>query len=170
MNSLVGLSLEYNQLESIPAAISALENLLELNLGNNNLTILPNEIGEIGLEHLNVQSNQLVDLPIFDDGLLNLLADDNQFTSFPSNILKAKNLNVLGFALNEAENLPLELAELEYPQILWLTEGTEDSNSELIKLLKKKKGKFKLELYSEDGYSGERTLYGNSLNTMMFWH
>jgi len=96
------LNLSRNFLDSIPSSIVYLDNLIELNLSNNNLTgEIPPEIGDLtNLTTLKLYSNQLIgEIPPEIGDLTNLtelLLFDNQLTgSIPSEIGTLTNLNRL---------------------------------------------------------------------------
>lgn len=171
------LVLAGNELTTIPESISKLKSLKMLDLQDNQLVTLPDGIGELSnLEELDLQSNKIDRLPESLEGLTALwfldlrqnnlskmpssfnlplltvcLLDVNKFSEFPVSIYQSKNLNILGFSLNPIIELPHELAQM--PVINWLlySEDAKENNKDLIKMLKKKKGKFEFSWIPDPG-------------------
>ena len=85
------LNLASNQLTSLPDSIGNLKGLGKLHLGSNQLTSLPDSIGKLtSLNTLNVERNQLTSLPVSIGeltGLVVLRLCDNQLISLPESIL-----------------------------------------------------------------------------------
>jgi len=95
LTSLQGLNLESNQLTSLPDAIGNLANLEWLHLDGNQLTSLPDAIGNLAnLKLLYLQNNQLTSLPDAIGNLTNLKwlhLQNNQLTSLPDAIEEMEN-------------------------------------------------------------------------------
>ena len=88
----------------------------DLNLSNNNINVLPKEVGElINLKLLWVSSNQIESLPS-EIGNLNkleaLFINDNQLIILPSEICKLKGLTTLSISRNQLKTLPSEFGNL----------------------------------------------------------
>ena len=110
------LLLDNNQLTSLPDSIGQLTKLYILWLGNNQLTSLPNSIGQLTkLRRLSLENNQLTSLPKSFGGLTNLRDLDignNQLTSLPDSIGQLTNLNYLSLKNNQLTSLPNSIGQL----------------------------------------------------------
>ncbi len=113
---LSSLYLGDNQLTALPAEIGNLTALKDLDLGDNQLTSLPLEIWNLTtLRSLDLSSNQLTSLPA-EIGNLTALTDlnlhDNQLTALPTEIWNMSTLIYLGLSSNQLTTLPAEIGNL----------------------------------------------------------
>ena len=110
------LDLSDNQLTSLPESIGDLAQLKELDLGNNQLTSLPERIGDLAqLKELYLDNNQLTSLPerIGDLAQLKELdLSDNQLTSLPERIGDLAQLEELDLSNNQLTSLPERIGDL----------------------------------------------------------
>jgi internalin A len=94
----------------------------EINLENNQLTILPSEITEMKyLERLNLCHNQLTQLPSNIKNLQNLTGlwlHNNQLYELPTEISTLKNLKELDLSKNQFKHFPKSLLDLNL-DIVW---------------------------------------------------
>jgi hypothetical protein len=108
--SLVELNLGANQLTSLPEAVRGMVSLETLYLYRNQLTSLPEEVGGmVSLETLNLYRNQLTSLPEGVRGMVSLETLDlegNQLTSLPEGVGGMVSLQGLGLAENQLTSLP----------------------------------------------------------------
>ena len=92
------LNLRYNQVTTIPQEIGNLNNLQELNLSNNQLTTIPQEIGNlINLRYIHLYNNQLTSIPQEIGNLINLqllYLHNNQLTTIPQEIKDIPNITI----------------------------------------------------------------------------
>lgn len=109
-------------------------NLKLLDLGNNNLTAIPEEIGDlINLQILNLDNNKLTKVPKAIGKLRNLQIlnlGNNKITELPKEIGNLKNLQTLGLYRNKLTEIPKKTEQLTNLKILHL------GNNELIKIPK----------------------------------
>ena len=112
----IELNLGDNQLTSLPAEIGQLTSLRELNLRGNQLTSLPAEIWRLtSLQVLGLARNQLTSLPA-DIGRLTSLRElflqHNQLTSVPADIWQLTSLRELWLNSNQLTSVPAAIGEL----------------------------------------------------------
>jgi Leucine-rich repeat (LRR) protein len=116
LSSLRQLSLNSNQLDSLPAELRDLPNLRQLSLDNNLLETLPPEIGNLAaLELLSLAGNHLTALPpeIGQLSRLNRLKlGGNQLATLPDEIANLQSLVYLDLSFNNFRHLPTSLAAL----------------------------------------------------------
>jgi small GTP-binding protein len=116
------LSLELNQLTTLPPEIWQLTNLTELYLWGNQLTTLPPEIGQLtNLTALSLDSNQLTTLPPeigYLTNLTGLFLGDNHLTTLPPEIGQLSNLTKLHLSNNQLTTLSPEIGKLTNLKIL----------------------------------------------------
>jgi predicted ATPase len=100
---LTSLNLSDNQLTTLPDSLGQLTQLTSLNLSDNQLTTLPDSLGQLTqLTSLNLSNNQLTSLP---DSLINLKQiqnlnlNRNLLTVFPNIIIHLKQLKILSFGV-----------------------------------------------------------------------
>lgn len=117
------LSLDHCGLDSLPATIAQLTNLKELGLQGNKLRQMPNIWKMTNLRVLNIANNQLTVLPE-DIGRLThletLAAYNNKLTQLPASIGRLANLQLVSLQANQLEQLPEELGKLRKLQSLFL--------------------------------------------------
>ena len=98
LENLMKLDLGYNNIESLPSDIlSTLTNLSCLNLEHNQISILPETIGQLPLFALDFSSNLLTVLP-------DAIGDINPFNGW----------KLLDFRFNQLNSLPLDICNIEY--------------------------------------------------------
>jgi Leucine-rich repeat (LRR) protein len=119
------LNLNDNQLTTLPDSIGNLTNLEKLILDNNQLTTLPNSIGNLtNLETLFLDNNQLTTtLPDSIENLTNLedlYLDNNQLTILPDSIGNLTNLETLDLKHNQLTILPDSIGNLTNLEFLYL--------------------------------------------------
>lgn len=110
------LNLEGNNLTSLPESIGDLTNLTILRLNHNKLTSLPESIGNLTkLSRLYLNHNELTSLPESISNLTNLIwldLDDNKLTSLPKSIDNLTNLIWLYLKSNKLTSLPESIGNL----------------------------------------------------------
>ena len=116
LGCLTKLDLGYNNLTIIPSEIGKLTSLTKLYLYYNKLTNLPSEIGKlINLTELNLGVNYLTNLPSEIGNLTNLdrlSLSCNQLTNIPSEIGNLTSLTKLYLYCNQLTNIPSEISNL----------------------------------------------------------
>lgn len=125
--NLTELDLSYNFLTILPSEIGKLTNLTTLDLSHNRLTTLPSEIGKLtNLTTLNISGNNLKTLP-FDIGKLSNLTSlnlsNNKLTTLPVDICKLSNLTALDLSFNYLTALPPEIGKLTNLTLLYLSKN-----------------------------------------------
>lgn len=114
------LDLEGEGLQRLPDDIDRLNNtdITSLNLSNNQLTFLPDSIGNLRkLEELYVSGNQLISLPESICNLKNLyllVVDRNQIVSIPERIGDLHNLTTLFMNNNQIVSIPESIEHLQF--------------------------------------------------------
>jgi Leucine-rich repeat (LRR) protein len=116
LNHLRRLDLFNNQLTSLPESIGNLRELRKLELRFNQLTVLPPEIGNLrSLKELDLQNNQLTSLPAEIGNLRELRKLDlfrNRLTSLPAEIGNLRELRKLDLFRNRLTSLPPEIGNI----------------------------------------------------------
>jgi Leucine-rich repeat (LRR) protein len=111
------LSLSRNQLTTLPESIGELVNLTYLNLYHNQLQVIPESIGKlVNLTYLDLSYNQLTALPEPIGNLINLTnlyLHDNQLTLLPESIGKLVNLRHLYLYGNQLTTLPKSILNIK---------------------------------------------------------
>ena len=110
------LNLSGNQITSLPESIGNLNNLRWLSLVNNQLTCLPENIGKLSnLKELHLEDNRLTSLPK-NIGKLNnlqeLYLENNQLKSIPESLGNIKNLEKLYLENNQLKSIPENIGNL----------------------------------------------------------
>ena len=115
--NLVNLNIHNINLPMIPFKISNVHNLTNLQLDHNGLQYLPDEIGELsGLQWLSVNSNLLKSLPPSIGKLYNLMhlsVNRNELLILPSEIGNLRNLERLCAHKNYLIKIPNEILNLQ---------------------------------------------------------
>ena len=110
------LSLEFNELTTLPESFENLTTLTDLRLGGNQLTTLPKSIGNLtNLTTLNLYSNRLTTLPESLGKLTNLTwlnLNANQLTTLPESFGNLTNLTRLYLRKNQLTTLPESIENL----------------------------------------------------------
>jgi len=113
---LIKLNLGNNKLSSLPPEIGNLKSLSHLFLNNNNLVNFPHCIGDlIHLKQLEMGGNELINIS---DKICNLIdletlsLKSNQLTELPYDVGKLKNLKNLYLSYNKITYLPKTIANL----------------------------------------------------------
>jgi Leucine-rich repeat (LRR) protein len=134
------LNLYENQLRSIDGiGILGKTPLEDLNLGGNQLTTLPPDMGDLSnLKTLWLDDNHLADFPIVlcsIKSLEELRMSGNQLHFIPQSINALSNLKTLALDNNKIEDFPMGILELPHLENLWLRQNLlrelPDSLSEL---------------------------------------
>jgi Leucine-rich repeat (LRR) protein len=117
IHTLTSLNFSYNQLTSIPNEIGQLSSLEHLYLNNNQLTSIPNEIGQLrSLKGLDLDHNQLTSIPNEIGqlkSLKHLFLNYNQLTSIPNEIGHMRSLKYMYLRNNLRSSIPMEIWRLE---------------------------------------------------------
>jgi Leucine-rich repeat (LRR) protein len=118
------LVLRGRKLDSIPAVIFGMKNLVHLDLSRNRIDSLPSEIGNLtALKHLELSGNRLEFLPEEIGKLSSLQTlglNRNLIRQLPPSIGDLSELEVLELWDNELEDVPDELSKLQNLQLLEL--------------------------------------------------
>ncbi|XP_043923420.1 protein scribble homolog isoform X12 [Protopterus annectens] len=134
------LDLGSNELEVLPDTLGALPNLRELWLDRNQLSALPPELGNLRhLVCLDISENKLEQLPNEISGLValtDLLLSQNLVETIPDGIGRLKQLSILKVDQNRIMQLPESIGDCENLTELILTEN-------LLMTLPKSVGKLK---------------------------
>ena len=116
LRSLIYIWLNNNNLVSIPPEIGQLRNLTCLLLNNNNLTSIPPEIRQLtNLEQLFLECNNLISIPSEMGqvrSLTYLSLKNNLLTSIPYEIGQLGNLTILHLSRNNLTSIPPEIGQL----------------------------------------------------------
>lgn len=118
------LVLRSRKLDSIPAEIFRMKNLIHLDLSRNRIDSIPPEIGQLNrLEHLELSNNRLEALPEEIGRLTSLRylgLNRNLVRQLPPTIGDLSELEVLELWDNELEDVPDEIAKLQNLRLLEL--------------------------------------------------
>nr|XP_055068787.1 leucine-rich repeat-containing protein 40 [Misgurnus anguillicaudatus] len=122
LSALVVLDIHDNQLSSLPESIGELEQLQKLILSHNKLTDLPAGLWRLtNLRCLHLQQNQMERLPQ-DLGQLIHLDDfdvsNNQLTDIPESLSKLTNLVKLNLSCNRLKSLPPAISQMKNIRML----------------------------------------------------
>ncbi|HRN78018.1 MAG TPA: leucine-rich repeat domain-containing protein [Candidatus Dependentiae bacterium] len=119
------LNLSGNQITTIPDAIGNLANLKALNLNNNQIPTIPDAIGNLtNLESLYLPGNQITIIPDAIGNLTNLQWFDlsgNQITTIPDAIGNLTNLKALNLNNNQIPTIPDAIGNLANLKALYLS-------------------------------------------------
>ncbi len=117
ISTLTELNLQSNNLSELPESIGQLHNLTVINLEDNNLVSLPKSIVKLqSLTALDLESNNLRCLPETIGKLRNLNylgLSENNLTCLPETIGKLQNLDYLGLSENSLTRLPESIIQLK---------------------------------------------------------
>ncbi|OJJ23927.1 hypothetical protein BKI52_06140 [marine bacterium AO1-C] len=157
MEKLTQLDLQENYLQSLPPGIGLMDNLQTLNIRSNWLSEFPAELCELDpLETLDVSFNKIATLPTDIVALLQLKKlylnnnclqqlpvlpaslevldlNNNQFESFPQEILSLPHLQILKIQQNPFNEIPEAIGQLTNLKELWISKA--QNNTELEKWL-----------------------------------
>ena len=159
------LNLEGNQIKHIPRWLSSLDSLEEINLNFNKLNLkrrdirrlakvedvllagngiksLPNNIGILSCESLNLSKNQLSSLPKSFAKLKQaryLIFYDNAFETIPEELAGFKNLKHLDFYKNKITEIPEFVGNMDNLQQLFLSFNQIDKIPDTLRNLKRLK-------------------------------
>lgn len=110
------LELKNNNMQYLPASISKLLKLREINASNNLLVSIPSEIGDLsGLEILDVSHNYIKELPLSFGNLQKLKIfriTNNHLTNLPDRFIALRNLTTLELGMNNLSSLPKSIGML----------------------------------------------------------
>ncbi|MGB5701092.1 leucine-rich repeat domain-containing protein [Muriicola sp.] len=123
-DNVVELRLNNQNLDILPLEIGQLSNLQRLNLNNNHFVTIPSEIGQLKiLEDLIIFNNQLVSIPATIGELSELTylqLTSNELTFLPEEIGKLSNLQELELDGNELTTIPASIGELSNLENIYL--------------------------------------------------
>ncbi len=124
-DEIIELNLSNESISILPTEMGQLTNLISLDVGQNQLTELPSEIGQLtNLASLSLDNNRLTSL-LPEIGQLTNLTDltlfENQLTSLPAEIGQLTNLTSLSVNDNQLTELPPEIGQLRDLVILSLS-------------------------------------------------
>jgi hypothetical protein len=109
------LDVGYNNLTQLPVEIGQLTQLTTLDLNSNNITQLPVEIGQLThLTTLDLNSNNITQLPVEMGQLTQLTAlylSSNKLTKMPVEIVQFTQLTTLDLSFNNLTQLPVEIGQ-----------------------------------------------------------
>ncbi|CAF0783025.1 unnamed protein product [Adineta ricciae] len=115
------LSLNDNELQTIPSQIGLMVNLKNLSLRNNQLNQLPDCFSQLKkLENIQLGQNQLCTLPTSFanlSGLRQLTLCNNKFTTIPDSLLKLSNLQLLDLSGNQITEIPDQIQTLQVDEL-----------------------------------------------------
>ncbi len=122
------ISLRNNNLSgSLPQSIENLENLYLVDLAANGITDLPDDLGNLPIEVLNLGGNQLTTFPIAIKKFTNLktlFLDQNQMTgTLPEELNHLTNLTRLNLNLNEFSGEFPSIRDLSLLEYLYMTDN-----------------------------------------------
>lgn len=116
LSMLRNLDVGQNKLEFLPENIGDLNQLLFLSLYGNELTTLPDSISQMGeLVSLGINQNKITTLPDTIGNLKKLqylYADNNELTKLPDGISELTLLRLIDFSHNKLEALPVNIGNL----------------------------------------------------------
>jgi Leucine-rich repeat (LRR) protein len=116
MTGLTELFLDDNRLVQIAPELCRLPNILNLQLNNNCISILPDNLLEFTrLKYLGLGKNEFTSFPVRVcdiDSLENLILDENGLTEVPDDIQKLDRLKVFSLAINKLSSLPDAFANM----------------------------------------------------------
>jgi len=125
LSNLTQLVLRNNQITVIPEAIGQLSNLTQLDLGDNQITVIPEAIGQLSnLTQLNLIFNQITVIPEAIGQLSNLTLlnlGGNQITVIPEAIGQLSNLTELDLSSNQITVIPEAIGQLSNLTDLYLS-------------------------------------------------
>jgi len=124
LSSLHILELASNRLEVLPATFGNLTNIAKLNLECNRLRRIPETLSRLTIKTLNLNSNELVNLPHCIGQMPNLKSlsvNDNRLKYLPGDITASKTLAQLHVCNNRLMELPDDIGKIG-PSLtnLWL--------------------------------------------------
>jgi Leucine-rich repeat (LRR) protein len=109
---ITALALEGKKIKKISKSITIFKFLEMLDLSNNQLTLLPNEIVNLGsLKELILDGNRMTSIPLLPT-LNRLYVSMNKLRSIPDTVWKLQNLQYLDFSDNRISNVPEEIDRL----------------------------------------------------------
>ncbi|CAF2404439.1 unnamed protein product [Rotaria sp. Silwood2] len=115
------LSVNDNELQTIPMEISLMVNLKNLSLRNNQIVQLPDCFGQLKkLENIQLGQNQLRSLPSSFanlSSLRQLIISNNRFTTIPESILKLTNLQLLDLSSNQITQIPDQIQTIQVDEL-----------------------------------------------------
>jgi len=123
-DSLEEITLNYNQLRLTKADIRHLSNVKQILIGGNGLEKLPNNIGRLHCESLNLGKNKLHSLPRSFGRLSHLrhvIFYENEFTEIPEVLADFKELKHMDFYKNNLTQIPEFVGNMESLQQLFLS-------------------------------------------------
>lgn len=136
LSSLLSLHLSHNKIAVIHS-LQALNNLLILSIDNNELITLPSTVGMLSsLVELNASNNYISSLPQEITQLHNLRVlylRGNQLAELPTDMDRLESLEVLDLSLNKLKEIPANLFKIKKLKTLYLT-GNDFKEKDILKL------------------------------------
>lgn len=124
LDSLEEITLNYNQLKLTNADIRHLSKAKQIIIGGNGFERLPNNIGQLRCESLNLGKNKLHSLPRSFGRLCHLkhvIFYENEFAEIPEVLADCKELKHLDFYKNNITQIPDFVGDMECLQQLFLS-------------------------------------------------
>ncbi|KAK3610234.1 hypothetical protein CHS0354_022287 [Potamilus streckersoni] len=116
LSDLIELCLQNNEITELPDSIGDLHNLEILDVRDNHLTALPGRVGNItSLKKLQISSNKIKKLPKEIGNLKNLTtleALKNELSYIPLQLASCENLTILSLDRNFLQTLPRQICQL----------------------------------------------------------
>ena len=142
LDSLEEITLNFNQLKLNRADIRHLSKVKQIIIGGNNIKKLPNNIGQLRCESINLGKNKLHSLPKSFaklNQMKSLIFYENEFEEIPDVLAGLKNLKHLDFYKNQLTEIPGFVGNLDSLQQLFLSFNKIETIPDTLRNLKRLK-------------------------------